>query len=116
MDGSEYREFRRFEYEYENGVEFDLKVLPLILEYFLKEDKIRSWVTQDPKLEGYTSKELIFTEKENEFVIHTFDKNYHERLKGVIEDITDKQAIVKTKFIVKTISVIIPNFLYKMQF
>ena len=84
-----------YEYEYENGVEFDLKVLPLILEYFLKEDKIRSWVTQDPKLEGYTSKELIFTEKENEFVIHTFDKNYHERLKGVIEDITDKQAIVK---------------------
>ena len=84
-----------YEYEYDNGVEFDLKVLPLILEYFLKEDKIRSWVTQDPKLDGYTSKELIFTEKENEFVIHTFDKNYHERLKSIIEDISDKKAIAK---------------------
>jgi len=75
-----------YEYVYENGEEFDLKVMPLIVNRFLEKDAIRSWVTKDPEVEGYPSKELIVTENGNECLIQTYDKNFHENFKTTVEE------------------------------
>ena len=55
-----------YEYIYDNGIEFDLKVMPLIVKRFLEKDQISSWVTADPDIDGYPDKELIVTESGNE--------------------------------------------------
>ncbi len=85
-----------YEYDYDNGVEFDLKVLPLIVERFLEKDKIRSWVSQDPKMDNYPSKELIVTEKENECLIQTFDRNFHSHFKDIVETLSNVQDTQET--------------------
>lgn len=77
-----------YEYVYDNGIEFDLKVMPLIVKRFLEKDKISSWVTADPEMEEYPSKELIVTESGNECLIQTFDKNFHENFKDTIENVS----------------------------
>ena len=81
-----------YEYTYENGVEFDLKLLPSIIKYYLEDDRIRSWVTQNPQREDYPLKELIITEKENECLIQTFDKDLHERVKDTVEKVANNKA------------------------
>ena len=81
-----------FEYTYENGVEFDLKLLPSIIKYYLEDDRIRSWVTQNPQREDYPLKELILTEKENECLIQTFDKNLHDRVKDTVEKVANNKV------------------------
>ena len=81
-----------FEYTYENGIEFDLKLLPSIIKYYLEDDRIRSWVTQNPNREDYPLKELILTEKENECLIQTFDKNLHDRVKDTVEKVANNKV------------------------
>ena len=77
-----------YEYVYDNGIEFDLKVMPLIVKRFLEKDNISSWVTADPDIDGFPDKELIVTEKGNECLIQTFDKNFHENFKDAIESVS----------------------------
>ena len=81
-----------YEYTYENGVEFDLKLLPSIIKYYLEDDRIRSWVSQNPQREDYPLKELIITEKENECLIQTFDKDLHERVKDTVEKVANNKV------------------------
>ena len=49
INGGFSREF--FEYSYQDGAKFDKEILPLIVNHFLKGEKISSWVTNDPKIE-----------------------------------------------------------------
>ena len=87
-----------YEYIYDNGIEFDLKVMPLIVKRFLEKDQISSWVTADPDIDGYPDKELIVTESGNECLIQTFDKNFHENFKDTIESVSlEKEEIEFTK-------------------
>ena len=85
INGAFSREY--FEYTYPDGNEFDKSILPVIVNEFLKDDNISSWVTKDPQLEEFPVKELIVTEKENEILIQTFDKNIHEYIKDNTESI-----------------------------
>jgi hypothetical protein len=85
INGGFSREY--FEYSYLDGKVFDKEVLPLMVNYFLKDDKISSWVTNDPDIEEYPTKELIVSEKENEILIQTFDKELHELIKDNAEKI-----------------------------
>ena len=85
INGAFSREY--LEYTYPNGEEFDKEILPKLVKQLLKDDKISSWVTKDPQMEEFPIKELIVSEKGNEILIQTFDKNIHEYIKENAEDI-----------------------------
>lgn len=85
INGGLSREF--FEYSYQDGSKFDKEILPLIVNHFLKGEKISSWVTNDPKIEDLPIKELIVSDKENEILIQTFDKELHDLIKDNAEKI-----------------------------
>ena len=96
INGGFSREF--FEYSYQDGVKFDKEILPLIVNHFLKGEKISSWVTNDPKIEDLPTKELIVSDKENEILIQTFDKELHDLIKENAEKIQLKdEEVVFTK-------------------
>ena len=96
INGGFSREF--FEYSYQDGAKFDKDILPLIVNHFLKGEKISSWVTNDPKIEDLPTKELIVSDKENEILIQTFDKELHDLIKENAEKIQLKdEEVVFTK-------------------
>ena len=96
INGGFSREF--FEYSYQDGAKFDKEILPLIVNHFLKGEKISSWVTNDPKIEDLPTKELIVSDKENEILIQTFDKELHDLIKENAEKIQLKdEEVVFTK-------------------
>ena len=96
INGGFSREF--FEYSYQDGAKFDKEILPLIVNHFLKGEKISSWVTNDPKIEDLPTKELIVSDKENEILIQTFDKGLHDLIKDNAEKIQLKdEEVVFTK-------------------
>ena len=92
INGGFSREF--FEYSYQDGAKFDKEILPLIVNHFLKGEKISSWVTNDPKIEDLPTKELIVSDKENEILIQTFDKELHDLIKENAEKIQLKDEEV----------------------
>ena len=75
-----------FEFSFEDGNKFDNEILPLLISHFLKDDSVSSWVTNDPRFEEYPTKELIVSEKENELLIQSFNKEVHEIIKSGIEN------------------------------